>query len=279
MKKLLKHLELCVDVVYNHRCENPDHGFDMECELAERIKILLVLNGYFRKYNGAIKIGAVEQLLDEGNANAILLLAGDKRQEAKEILVNCIIDSKKISLFYKQYENLLPIGPFFILFSGDIKDLLNLFEKGIGELWGCENLSLVSHLFSERLFLHYGEEEDSMDMDFSIVRKVEKTVREVCGRSLFSDPDLIHKIYGSMLAEGTRREHKKIELLTSQVVSIDKEYDKMVYFKDPKKEEWESGYIDCFDLPGFKSGNHEYYILLDPENWKEKYAEICNRVK
>lgn len=253
-------LEMCTNVADNHICEKQEH---MECELGEKIKIILMLNKCFRKNIGDPDLEVVNQFLDEDIENAILLLAGDERKEAKKLLIECMTDSKKRKIFYdtSHYKCWIPVGPFFILFANCVDELLNLAtDDEDGKFY------LANSLFSDRLFLHYGE--IIPDSENDLVSKVEKIIREACGRSLFSDPALIFDIYSAMLIEGIggwNIDSFSTDDLISR--SSSKEFPDDVIIRLSTKKE------DFCNLPEFMS-NDTCYILHDPENWKKKYSEL-----
>jgi hypothetical protein len=96
--------------------------------LVERIGLLIQI---VCQDQGQVPLDFVEQLLKEGNGQAILLLIGDKRPAAKHLLLLCIIKSDYNQLFYRhpvwtrffRNDNLLlqKIGPLLVLISTDLE--------------------------------------------------------------------------------------------------------------------------------------------------------------
>lgn len=144
-------MELAKNYVVDYNCANVD-GVGGNQNEKEIMMALLLMNEFSRLTNGEISIEMVKEFLTEGHDEAILLLIGDERVEAKNLLIDCIINSDFNKLFYESpiwgkhfYGRKVlkqKIGPILVLISTNLELFFSNKEGiflGAGEL-----LALVS---------------------------------------------------------------------------------------------------------------------------------------
>jgi len=260
-----------------HQCVGND--FLYEDSWIEIVKNILAINRRFREEFYTDRNKYLEYVKDclykERDSRAILLLIGDEQLEAKKLLLDCILDPELRSLFYTEEFDSKSIADVSRVRKQEIGPFLALFAEHIDEIFCGKDKCSANLAFADYFFMYY-DHCPSYNERHEIVLTAEKMIREICGRSIFSDKKLAATLYRAMVFDTIPGANSLAEIATGDIGVIRQGFGKeekiCYYAKIPDGREI------SINFP-FLEGDDVFLIISDPENTADRFHYLAQNAK